>query len=284
MTASTHSTGNEEKPLSPRTLLYQTIYFLKEHPLIWAFGILLSAPLFVFILFESLASQFTEATLLLITPWLLILLCLSVLCFFIGEAECILSFKKTPLSLIEHIAATGAIIRWYALFFLILLGFFAFFFMPFSLAPIESQTMLKYIGFTFFLLIASGAFIVKMFGGFYLLLSKLTITSAFRSSATLFMQYPRPSSLLFLATILLSLLGSISTSGISAFLRFPFLDALPSNILFLLVLLCFSSFINIFIRVFWYFFFRSIAGRKPRDWQKEKKMVKESMVPIEDEA
>jgi hypothetical protein len=257
---------------------------MKNTPIIWIFGMLLSLPFLAFIVLESFSLQFKETDFLILAPRLLILLLLCALLFFIGEAGLILSLKKTGSSLIEHIAATGALIRWYFLFLLILLGFFAFFFAPLSFAPDVARPLLGNISLIFFLFIASGAFILKMFGSFYLLLGRLSLGSAFRSSATLFMGHLLPSSLLFLTTIACSILASIFIDALHALLSFPLGGTMARSVILLLVILFLSSFLNVFFRAFWYFFFEAIAAEKPKDWQKGEKVIQESMVPVEDEA
>ena len=257
---------------------------MKDTPIIWVFGLLLSLPFLTFIALESFSMQFKETDILVAAPGILLLLLLCAILFFIGEAGLILSLKKTNSSIIEHIAATGALIRWYFLFLLILLGFFAFFFAPLSFAPDTARLLLQNISFAFFLFITSGAFILKMFGGFYLLLGKLSLGSALRSSATLLMDHVLPSSLLFLATVVCSLLASICIDILHTRLSFPLGEDMARNTMLIFIILLLSVFLNVFFRVFWYFFFETIAAEKPKGWQKEKKMIEESMVPAEDEA
>lgn len=262
----------------------QSAYFMKDTPVVWIFGCLLSLPFLLLIALESFSLQLQESDIVSIAPKIVGIFLISLLFFFASEAGLILSLKKTSSALIEYVAATGALIRWYFLFLLILLGFFAFFFAPLSFASGSAGATLKYISLTFFLFIASGAFILKMFGSFYLLLGKLSLGSALRSAAALFMNHLVPSILLFLATTLLSLIGSIITSTLHSFLSFPLSDGAVRNTILLLTILFLSAFLNIFLRAFWYFFFQAIAAEKPKDWQEEKKMVEESMVPAEDEA
>ncbi len=262
----------------------QSAYFMKDTPVVWIFGCLLSLPFLLLIALESFSLQLQESDIVSIAPKIVGIFLISLLLFFASEAGLILSLKKTSSALIEYVAATGALIRWYFLFLLILLGFFAFFFAPLSFASGSAGATLKYISLVFFLFIASGAFILKMFGSFYLLLGKLSLWSALRSAATLFMDHLVPSILLFLATTLLSFIGSIVTGTLHSFLSFPLSGGAVRNTILILSILFLSAFLNIFLRAFWYFFFQAIAAEKPKDWQEEKKMVEESMVPAEDEA
>lgn len=265
-------------------ILSQTFCFIKETPVVWVFGVCLSLPFLALIALESFSLQAEESDIAGIAPKIMGFFLMSILFFFASEAGFILSLKKISSSLIEYVAATGALIRWYFLFLLILLGFFAFFFAPLSFASESAGATLRYISITFFLFIASGAFILKMFGSFYLLLGKLSLWSALRSAATLFMDHLVPSILLFLATTLLSFIGSIVTGTLHSFLAFPLSGGAVRNTILILSILFLSAFLNIFLRAFWYFFFQAIAAEKPKDWQEEKKMVEESMVPAEDEA
>lgn len=277
-----------EKNLFWKLIFTRSLSFIRETPVVWIFGVLLSLPFLTFILLESFFREIQEADLLIIAPRILILLLLSLLFFFVGEAAFILSLKKTSSSLIEYLAATGALIRWYFLFLLILLCFFAFFFAPLSFVPEMARLLLQNISLAFFLFIASGAFILKMFGSFYLLLGQLSLGSAFRSGATLLMDHLIPSSLLFLATIVFSLTGSILIDTLHSTLSFPLSEGVVRNATLILLLTFLTAFFNIFFRTFWYFFFEAIAAEKSNQqspgWQKKKKMVEESMVPAEDEA
>ncbi len=198
-----------EKKLSWKLIFTRSISFIRETPVVWIFGALLSLPFLAFIFLESFLRNLPETDLLTIAPRILILFLLCILLFLMGEAALILSLKKTSSSFIESLAATGALIRWYFLFLFMLLCFFAFFFAPISFAPPSARPLLQNISLAFFLFIISGAFVLKMFGSFYLLLGKLSIGSALKSSATLLMDHLTPSSILFLATIAFSLAGSI---------------------------------------------------------------------------
>lgn len=277
-----------EKKLSWKLIFTRSISFIRETPVIWIFGALLSLPFLAFIFLESFLRNLPETDLLTIAPRILILFLLCILLFLMGEAALILSLKKTSSSFIESLAATGALIRWYFLFLFMLLCFFAFFFAPISFAPPSARPLLQNISLAFFLFIISGAFVLKMFGSFYLLLGKLSIGSALKSSATLLMDHFTPSSILFLATIAFSLAGSILIDAFHSILSFPLAKEILRNVPLIAILMFLATFFNIFLRIFWYFFFETIAAEKSGDqspsWQKKKKMVEESMVPAEDEA
>ena len=266
------------------TIFIQTIYFIRKTPLSWFFGLLLALPLLALVFFESLSFQPEQINLFLMTPKISGALLLSILFFFIAESGLILSFKKTLYSPLEHAAATGALIRWYFLFTLILLAFFALFFSPSTVVPPETRQPILSIGFVFFLLIAGVSFILKMFGGFYLILSKLSLRNALRSSADLFIDHIALSFLFLIITSALSVVISFIAGSFHAFIHFPLSETIILNTLLLFCLLLLSSFFHIFFRAFWYFFFQAIATEKPKGWQEEKKMVKENMVPVEDEA
>jgi hypothetical protein len=280
----THAKKPSEKILFWRTIFLQAGYFIKENPSSWFFGLLLSLPTIAAITLESLALESQEIDPFLAAPKIMGLFLIILFLFFISESGLILSFKKTPYSSIEHLAATGALIRWYFLFLLILLGFFALFFSPFIIAPPETQSALKYVSTVFFLLVASAVFILKMLGGFYLILSKLSLKNALRSSATLFTDHFTRSVTILIITSILSISVGLVTGVSHDFLSDPIGMVTLANTAILLFILALSTFFNIFFRTLWYFFFQAIAAEKPKGWQGEKKMVEESMVPAEDEA
>lgn len=262
----------------------QTISFLRETPLAWFFGCILSLPILLVIFLESISTDIGDVDFLLIAPKVMGSLFACAIVFFASEAGIILSFKKTSSSPIEYLAATGALMRWYFLILLLVLGFFAFFFAPLSFIPDASRSLVQYISLYFFLLIAGALFILKMFGGFYLLLSKLSLSAAFRSAADILMDHLSRSVILLIVTSVFSLLIGIIIEALHTFLRFPFSDALTGNTTLLLVIFSLATFSHVFFRALWYFFFQFIATEKPKGWQEPKKMVKESMVPAEDEA
>lgn len=280
----TKTDNRSEKNLFWKIILRQTVYFIRETPISWLFGLLLSLPTIAVIILESFFSQSQETDPLLIAPKIMGIFLFAFFLFFISESGLILSFKKNIYSPIEHIAATGALLRWYFLFLLILLAFFAIFFSPLIAAPPETQSILKYISLIFFLFIACIAFILKMFGEFYLILSRLSLRNALRSSANLFTGHLSLSAVTLIVTSMASMLVSFILAIFHTYLRFPLSEGLLLNMLITSSILALSSFFHIFLRAFWYFFFRAIAGEKPNSWQKEKKMVEESMVPAEDEA
>jgi len=280
----TKTDKRSEKNLFWKIILRQTVYFIRETPISWLFGLFLSLPTIAVIILESFFSQFQETDPLLIAPKIMGIFLFAFFLFFISESGLILSFKKNTYSPIEHIAATGALLRWYFLFLLILLAFFAIFFSPLIAAPEEARSILKYICLIFFLLIACIAFIMKMFGEFYLILSRLSLRNALRSSANLFTNHSSLSAATLIITSLLSVFVSLALTTLHAYLRFPLSEGLLLNTLIISFVLALSSCFHIFFRAFWYFFFQAIAGEKPNSWQKEKKMVEESMVPAEDEA
>ena len=267
-----------------KTLFLQTIYFIRETPLSWFFGFMLSFPVLAIIITESLRSQFQETDIPLMTSGITGMFFLILFLFFIGEAGLILSFRKNIYSPLEHMAATGALIRWYFLLLLLLLSFFALFFSPFLIAPPEARLALKYIGLIFFFLVVCVTFVLKMFGEFYLILSRLSVRNALREAAGIFTNHFRQSFLFLFITSLLSILAGFISSTIHTLIHFPFMDGVILNTILISFILVFSSFFHIFFRALWYFFFQSLAAEKPSDWQKEKKVVEESMVPAEDEA
>ena len=275
---------SSEPDLSWKVLFVRSLTFIKDTPITWVFGVCFSLPLLVLMLFESLSLQADAEGFQTIALQALLLLLLCALLFFAGEAGFILTLKKTSSSVIEYIAATGALIRWYFLCLLVLLGFFAFFFAPLSFAPESARPSIQGISTAFFLFIASITFILKMFGSFYLLLGKISLGNALRASATLFMEHVLPSSFLFIATIIFSLAAGMIVDTLYSRLSFPLSEKISGNIPLIALILSLSSFLNIFFRAFWYFFFETIAAEKPRDWQKEAKMIEKSMVPAEDEA
>lgn len=273
-----------EKILFWKIIFLQSGYFIRENPSSWFFGLLLSLPTIAAIGIESIALESQGIDPFFAAPKIMGLFLVILFLFFISESGLILSFKKTSYSPIEHLAATGALIRWYFLFLLILLGFFALFFSPFIIAPPETQSVLKYVSTVFFFLVASAAFILKMLGSFYLILSKLSLKNALRSSAALFTDHFTRSVAILIVTSILSIFVGLATGVFHDFLSDPIRKVTLANTAIFLFMLALSAFFNIFFRTLWYFFFQAIAAEKPNGWQGEKKMVEESMVPAEDEA
>jgi hypothetical protein len=265
-------------------ILSQSISFMRDTPSAWIFGCILSLPLFLIVAFESFSKNLSEASIARLAPIMMLAMFFMLFSFFAGESGLILSFRNATRSPLEYLAAIGALIRWYFFFFLMLLTLFAIFFSPLFFAPEETRSALKYIGILFFCFTGSIAFILKMFGGFYLLLGKLSLENAIRSSAAVFTDHPIASGGTFLSMTLFSFSSSAIISACHSLLIFPLQDILIRNIPLILVIGTFTIVTNVFFRVFWYFFFQAIATERPKDWQKEKKMVQENMVPIEDEA
>jgi hypothetical protein len=280
-----HEKTSPKKPLfSWRMILSQSISFMRDTPSAWIFGCILSLPLFLIVAFESFSKNLDEADITRLAPIMMLAMFFMLFSFFAGESGLILSFKNTERSPLEYLAAIGALIRWYFFFFLMILILFAIFFSPLFFAPEETRGVLKYIGVLFFCFTASIAFILKMFGGFYLLLGKLSLENALRSSAAIFTDHLISSGIAFLSMTLFSFSSSTIISIFHSLLTFPLQDTLIRNTPLVLVIGTLTIVTNVFFRVFWYFFFQAIATERPSDWQKEKKVVQENMVPIEDEA
>lgn len=208
---------------------------------------------------------------------------LLLLLFLAGESGLILLYDpaKRPSAMLSRIAALGAIGRWYFFFLLALLSLFSILFLPSVIFPgsEESINVLRILGIVFFVPLCALLFLIKNFGVFYLLISRLGLKDSALQAYELFLQKKSFSFIAFALVTLTSTLMSFLLQGILQIIPTPFSVA-PLSVVGVFLYTILSLFGNIFIQSLWYFSFEKIAGSRPEDWQKEKEMVQKEMVSV----